>query len=403
MLYPYIASYLKSHDPSVTFSEVFNAQAFSLLLENLGVVSAPHLAIHLGVRTTLLIGGLLCAVGYGFCSFVTNTGLLVAIYSIFFGVGSGMITITTFWPAWDHFPNNRGKVTGFIMSGYSLATIVFGLMFTFIVNPKNVVPQRSGNDVNFGEEVNSTVPYGMLAIGFTFAVVTLVAIFMIRPTNIHSQTSMSSPPGKFPLAKVLGSMRFWNLFGVGYTVFFFWYFFAGVYKSYGLKTIGDDHFLSYIGSVSGICAGIGRIFWPWFLDIFKFRAVLTVTMTIQGMLCLSLHFISGSKLLYGLAVPAIFFCTSAQYPSLAVETAKIYTVFSSQVWPLVFFGVTLASATAILLKYVAEIIGYLYIFVLAAFVIGISILLLWILNDEPVVWEEKPSIEDELEEPLLKI
>jgi len=41
---------------------------------------------------------------------------------------------------WAHFPNKKGRVTGFISTAYGLATSVFNNFATWLANPNNLSP-----------------------------------------------------------------------------------------------------------------------------------------------------------------------------------------------------------------------------------------------------------------------
>ena len=399
MIYPYIGSYLRSLDSSVSFSEVYSALPLSFLIENIGVFAAPFLIRIGGTRKTLLEGGALTSLSFMICSLLKSSTAVVWTYAVLFGTGAGIITITSFFPAWDHFPRSRGMVTGFIMSGYSASNLVFGLLFTYLANPTNKEP----TNLDFGEEVNRNIPYVMLLMGLVFAGVTIVGVFLVREARVHTQALMSAPLGEFSVRQMLSERQFWGMFFLGYTVFFFWYFFVGVFKSYGLQVFGDDHFLAYIGSMAGAAGGVGRVFWPSLLDYFSFRKVMTCSMILQLVGCSSLHFIVANKYLYGAVVVVLFFCCSAVYPSLAVETNNIFHPYSSQVWPFIYLAATLASISSIVLKYIGEAVGYFYIYAVCSLVILTSIVLLGTIRREPVKWAKSKEIQEVLLDQLLKI
>eukprot|EP00361_Fabrea_salina_P005476 CAMPEP_0202437888 /NCGR_PEP_ID=MMETSP1345-20130828/31352_1 /ASSEMBLY_ACC=CAM_ASM_000843 /TAXON_ID=342563 /ORGANISM="Fabrea Fabrea salina" /LENGTH=241 /DNA_ID=CAMNT_0049051847 /DNA_START=82 /DNA_END=804 /DNA_ORIENTATION=- len=220
-LFPYVYSSLSSFDPQVTSTSVYNAQPFSFLAENIGVMSAPYISRLLGIRACLFLGGIMMAGGYLLCSVIQNVHLLVLSYAFLVGIGSGMVSITCLWPCWEYFPNSKGKITGLILGGYSCASMVFSLVFTFLVNPNNVPPTRHFNEVNFGPLVNQNVPLAFLWVGTIFALMTCLGVALIQPRSKNTQIGTASNKS-IPTLKILKSENFWGLFGVGYTCFVFW-------------------------------------------------------------------------------------------------------------------------------------------------------------------------------------
>ena len=61
---------------------------------------------------------------------------------------------------WDHFPNNRGIVTGCCLSGYGFGSFIFAQVSTKLVNPhgEHVIDDPT-YDINFyPESVADRVP-----------------------------------------------------------------------------------------------------------------------------------------------------------------------------------------------------------------------------------------------------
>ena len=69
-------------------------------------------------------------------SFLTFT----LIYSISFGICNGLSYTIPLKVCWDHFPNNKGLVSGLIIGGFGLGSFLFGLLSTLLINPKNAKP-----------------------------------------------------------------------------------------------------------------------------------------------------------------------------------------------------------------------------------------------------------------------
>jgi len=375
-LLPYVTSYLSSTNPQVSSSLVYNAQPFSFLAENLGVMLAPVISRKLGVRICLLLGGLLVAAAYLACSVISNPHVLVLAYSLCLGIGGGMISITSLWPSWEYFPESKGKITGIIMAGFSGSCMIFGLVFAYIANPYNIAPVRSGNDVLFGPEVDSNVPKAFFWIGFMFLVITIIGVALIQPRRSQTQTK-SKPLVRLPVTEFLRIGNFWNLFFVAFTSFLFWYFIAGCYKSFGLLYIEDDHFLTYMGSVANIAGVFGRWFWPTLMDYVPFKAVMSLSLGYQFVASILIWYAVGSKATYAALIISLFFATAAHYPCIAVQTGKVFGELSDQAWPFVFIGVSLSATSTIFMKLLAESVGYFQTYLVQGCIILCSIFLSW--------------------------
>lgn len=56
---------------------------------------------------------------------------------------------------------------------------------------------------------------------------------------------------------------------------------ASNYKVYGMTTIGDDLFLTTVGSIGSACKGLSRFIWAASADKFGFKKVFMVLLLIQ--------------------------------------------------------------------------------------------------------------------------
>mmetsp|Transcript_13953 Transcript_13953/g.20410 ORF Transcript_13953/g.20410 Transcript_13953/m.20410 type:complete len:423 (-) Transcript_13953:1095-2363(-) len=375
---PYVTSYLASENHWVNSSMVYNALPYSFLGENLGVMAAPYLCRKLGIRTCLLVAGLMMGVAYLLCSVISSPHVFIGCYSVLVGVGGGMLTVTSMWPSWDYYPESKGMVTGIIMGGFSSASIVFSFMFTWITNPQNGPPVPNGNDMVFSSEVNNKVPLAFFWVGLVLCGMTCVGVALVRPV---SQGSKSESVKKFPVTQILKLGTFWNLFFVTLTSFVFWHFVSGCYKSFGLLYINDDHFLTFVGLAANVSGVLGRWFWPTLLDYLPFKVVLTLSLSYQVVCSGLIWFAVGNKTTYAVLIISLFFATASLFPCAAVQTNKIFGALHDQVWPFVFMAMTVSCVSTILMKFLAETVGYFQVYLFEGFVLLCSVFLTWMLQE----------------------
>jgi hypothetical protein len=60
------------------------------------------------------------------------------IYGLTFGVITGMVYYIPIYMGYLYFPKKKGIVSGVVLMGYGLASLVFGLTFFALVNPHNL-------------------------------------------------------------------------------------------------------------------------------------------------------------------------------------------------------------------------------------------------------------------------
>lgn len=62
-------------------------------------------------------------------------------YGCGFASGVGFVYWTPINAAWEWFPEQKGLVTGLVISGYGFGAFIFGFVTTAIVNPDNLRPE----------------------------------------------------------------------------------------------------------------------------------------------------------------------------------------------------------------------------------------------------------------------
>ena len=398
-IYSYVTSFLLSVDDSVTSSQVYLSSPLSYLTELLGVMLAPVLSKRFGTRVCLLLGGLVMGSGFIIMSRTNDVRVLVGSYSLLFGTGAGIVTSTAMRPAWEHFPRNKGTVGGLVMAGYSLAPMIVGVLFTYLVNPQNAKPIPFAHSVKFPSEVNDQVPDSLFIVGVLFMVQSVVGTLLIRPANNSRKPEGDSTQLQIPVASILKNKEFWAFSFMAFAIFFFWYFFVGMYKTFALVFIDDDHFVTYVGSFANVVGAFGRWLWPTLLDYFPYKPVMTACVGYQLFITLTLYFVVSNKYLYAVSIITLFFCTAGMFPSLAVLTEKFFKKAAQQVWPFVFLGVSLTSGTSIALNYLAEAYGYVPVFSLSSVVLAFSLFLIWKIREDQFTLDKSL---DEAFEPLLE-
>ena len=77
-------------------------------------------------------------------------------------------------------PDKAGLASGIIVGGFGLGTLVFSYMATKIVNPENINPTINAQGIiTFDESVTSRVPFMIQACNMCYAMIVLIAAFMV--------------------------------------------------------------------------------------------------------------------------------------------------------------------------------------------------------------------------------
>lgn len=193
MIYPYLASYYKSYDPSITLTGTFSAIFIAYIGQFIGNSILPRLFFILGVKKTLQLGSVLyffnCISFYVFTSMLgLYLNLLIAgILAMFFS-----FTITYYF---SEKYDNGVYYSPYVFMSFSLQNFIWPMVMNAIINPNNIgmeeVTYVNGyKEVYYGPEISSGVVKYLNYHGVYVLVVNVaLCSFIENPHHMHSRVS----------------------------------------------------------------------------------------------------------------------------------------------------------------------------------------------------------------------
>lgn len=359
----YIASYLRIHDSTATIQQVDFVLTLSSIAYGCGLVISVWLVDLVGPQLTNLFGTVSMSLGFVISAFVTQTSLFVLIFGLLVGFGFGISFLTGNNVAIQHFRYNRGKVLGFCVSGNGFATVLFGLIFTYIVNPNNYtsdIESIEGSQVEyyFNAEISSRTPTALLATGgiifFLGCLGSLLIQVRTAPTTlltdeeeseILSQYSGESELNLTTVGQVIKTALFWKMFAALYCgmSFCMWVFCS--YKNFGSIYIESDHFLSFVGVVGSLLNGVSRGLFPFLLDYISFYTVNKSALVFEACLAFTIFYSVQNRLTYMLVVASTFFIQGSQFFPFSLICIHEYgPILGPKVFSYLAWGGIIASA-----------------------------------------------------------
>ena len=319
-------------------SAFFEGVGFSTSYAVLGVIMYHTV----GSRVTGATAGAAYALTFLVCAYLPNAYLFAAVYGIVTGIGTGLSTFTPVWPAWEFFPKKQGLVAGLIVFGYGLSPALFGLGFTYLINPSNQpatveVSRGTTTDHLFTYDVAQHLPYALKVMSVVFAAMYLVSVPLIfKPVEkkrLGVQDSISSLMSQNmkrnvrecpDMATVLRSQGFWVLFlglfvGSSYGIYI-----INAYKNYGMLHIHNDRALSVIGSVACLANAFGRMVLPIILDYVSFKASYCINSLAQVVVAATLSYTVSNQYWYCLWISLSFVLFAGNFTGFAIETGRIF-------------------------------------------------------------------------------
>ena len=294
-----------------------------------------------GARTLIAICGLFFCGAFFFSPGLPTPFAFAVLYSAGVGIGTGMACYTPVWPCWEFFPTSKGRVTGIIAFGYGLSPVLFGLLFSVLVNPTNAQPtiEVSEDQITyklFSTEVADNVFEAFMVLGGIYAGLFLLSTVLLFSPNqtveVNVMASVASASSKAanqecPSIRImLTSLAFWELVFCFTTGTAYGIYILNAYKTFGLKHYSNDRMLSTIGSIGALLNGLGRLLFPTLLDYIPFKWLYGITCLIQTVLALTISYVANTYSLpvYGLWVSLSFFLFAGNSPVFAIECARIF-------------------------------------------------------------------------------
>lgn len=175
----YVASYYKiNYDPELQTDITSMCFPIMAVACNLVVPISLKLCERLGLRLHCFIFSVVMSACVFVSSYMTSFWYFVLLYGVGFGFGSGMIYLIPLYNCYKFFPNKRGLISGIIMGGYGVASLISSNIVLSIVNPENMKP---GVDHYFPAEIANNVPKSLRIIAiFFFGLMVLGTIFLFE-------------------------------------------------------------------------------------------------------------------------------------------------------------------------------------------------------------------------------
>ena len=137
---PYITSYYRLHDESVTMDSTFLVLPFQMLLACIVMYFGGYLNTFLHPRWMHLIATICASGGLFGASMTKSYTMFLVYYGIGLSVALGIAFTTPIIVSWSYFPTQHGRVSGILTSTFGLSTTFVILISSRMINPDNVWP-----------------------------------------------------------------------------------------------------------------------------------------------------------------------------------------------------------------------------------------------------------------------
>ena len=266
------------------------------------MTQAGALVKKVGPQKTVLIGGIVIAIGVFASAGMNNLVGIMITYGLLFGLGIGIAYVVPIAVANRWFPDKKGLITGLAVAGFGAGSFIFNYLIRIFSS--------------FG------IPVMLILLGVFYTVFLIGgAMFMYDPEDGYK------PDGWEPdlVAKDgLVSTKQWSRGKMIRTnqFKFLWlsYFLSamcglmliGTYGSFATSdsgfSINSEDLVVLTGSIGALFNGVGRIIWGKLADQINFRKSMIIMMTIQAVILFIYFTTAASVPMYFLLTGLLMFC-----------------------------------------------------------------------------------------------
>jgi len=407
----YLASYLRLYDSQASLNEVATAPFLYGVFWAIGTVVGTSCFQQVGGRLTIVLGTCIYAGGLLGASFLTNVYGFLGVLLVTAGLGLAMMSIPATYLSWVTLPQRKGLATGCVWLFFGFGGMLYGLFFTFLVNPYNQSPDKSvsaGNQTEklFTESVAGRVPMALrvsAAVILAMSVGGALLVLEVKEKEVRKHLSASISAKDISEEPVSGCPSFRQALKTRsiYLLFlFFWLsfqfpmIFLYQFKNYELEYSSNDHLLSLTGTMGLFANSLSRFFISWLADYFSFRSLMLCILGTMTALALTLHLVVQFPYVYAVWVCLVFAGHGGLYAPVTLVCGEIYgPKVGAQVFSLVGQSLSLANllmipATLFLIQVQAkQPYGYNTAFFLLGFTPGLAALMILALRTE-YSWNE---------------
>eukprot|EP00468_Gymnochlora_sp_CCMP2014_P005912 CAMPEP_0167757924 /NCGR_PEP_ID=MMETSP0110_2-20121227/10190_1 /TAXON_ID=629695 /ORGANISM="Gymnochlora sp., Strain CCMP2014" /LENGTH=439 /DNA_ID=CAMNT_0007644157 /DNA_START=22 /DNA_END=1341 /DNA_ORIENTATION=- len=385
-LTPYITSYLRQYDPTVTYADSIIVFLMTPLAQFVAMPLGGYIEGKIGPRLCALLGCWIMSGGVFLAAYTTSiTGLLMTYCSLFgFGMGIGYMSPIACGMRW--LPKSKGAVSGIVITGFGLGGALFNIIGAAICNPHNL-----SGDPYFGAEVADKVPKMFMVLGTMYAVITSAAALLLRNPTKEEIIALAAAraqeadaeAAKEPLIasdakkvkdatplEVVASPIGWLLFAMLLLGTCAGVLVISTYKTYAVSSGYSDATLTIIGAIALGFNGGGRFLYGWLCDNLGYIRALKICFCVQTVL--SLFFLSSvdNPYFYTAMVCLMVMNYGGNFSMFPTVTAEIFgTKNVSANYGLIFSGF---AAAGISLKIGLMYFSYQHVIYLCTLVTGLA-------------------------------
>lgn len=324
----FFVSYLKQYNsPNIEIVDGYFLMPIINFISNCSNYFGTKIEEKLGYKICLFLSLLMTCGSHFFLIFTTRLPIIY-ILMIIFGISIGIGYITTTRNTWYFYPEKKGFISGIILFGFGVSSMIFSAIADKIINPNNENSEPNGF---FNKSISDNTFLYIKRLNIILFIMSLIGFLLISDYNkINPKNSEDKDKGNdnssLKIKEVFKSRQIWIIIALNFCSLYFLYMVTNTYRSFGQLNLLNSVLLSYLSSFYSLINGFGRIIWGFLLDKYDFKNLYYSILFSEMIISLSIFYAGKYQILYFIMICTCSFLYSGLIVTSVIIFPKIYGI-----------------------------------------------------------------------------
>lgn len=328
-------SYLKyNNSPNIDIVDGYFMMPIIIVISDSFVYFGTKIEEKIGFKLSLLISLTMACCSHFFLIFTTRLPIIY-ILMIIFGIAIGFSYISITRNSWYFYPNKKGLISGIILFGYGVSSMIFSAIADYIINPNNESAEPNGF---FNKSIADNTHSYLIKLNIILFIMSLIGFFLISDYNkiypiISEEKNKEFDNSSLILKEVFKSKQIWLIICLNFCALYFLYMITNTYRSFGQLNSLKSGLLSSLSSFYALINGFGRIIWGFLLDRYNLKNLFYSILLSEMIISISIFYAGHFQYLYFIMVCTCSFLFSGVVVITVIIYPKIYGIkYSNKIY-----------------------------------------------------------------------
>ena len=331
----FFVSYLKQYNsPNIEIVDGYFMMPIILVISNFSIYFGTKIEEKFSFKFGLFLSLVMTCGSHFFLIFTTRLPIIYFLM-IIFGISIGLSYITTTRNSWYFYPEKKGLISGIILFGYGVSSMIFSAIADNIINPDNEAAENSGF---FNKSIADNTYIYIKKLNIILFIMSLLGFFLISDYNKNNPKMIEEKNNNLEnssliIKEVFKSRQIWLIICLNFCCLYFLYMITNTYRSFGQLNSLSPGLLKYLSSFYAIINGSGRIIWGLLLDRYNLKNLFFSILFSEMIISLTIFYAGQYQFLYFIMVCTCSFLFSGVVVICVIIFPKIYGIkYSNKIY-----------------------------------------------------------------------